>query len=596
MDSIFIKIINMSIIAGHTILFVLAARFPLKKIPKTFSYYLWWIVLFRLICPFTFEGIFSLLPVGSSPIPNDLIYMERPQIQSGVNVVDEIVNSSLPASDPVASINPIQIWMAIGEVIWIAGIITMIIYSMFKLLKLRRRLRSASLTSEGIYELDEAPTAFVYGILRPKIYIPKGLSKWEVEYIIQHERIHIKRFDHIIRFLAYMTLCIHWFNPLVWVFFFLMNKDMELSCDEAVIRDMGDNIKRNYSNSILELSKDRDALGSFPLAFRGGDIKERIKNILNYKRPSFWVSILVSIFILIISIGLISNPPNKKGIDEAKSYLEKWDIKVLDEPQVFTIKVPRDWGVMLGEYPEGLYWKIANEFSKAVGLDMEPFKGETLKGYIYELEDGLPGEGVQEEFTYSTTAAVLTTKNDDIVGSWLNFNIWDIGPSLDKRTWDDIVNMPFHEWAYGEGFFRGNNRNEDLEDLSPVEVIETFFEAINDKDRKRAISCLGPYTLKSSLTTNLYEEDYLYNSGFKEKNCIVYNILEGHLNSYILLDPEELIELEDVEDRDSVIIQADIYINWKDDAFNVPDYETVRFFDLKKYQNGWKIEGINTGP
>ncbi len=307
-EKLFLQIINMSITSCYVILFVILIRFILKKAPKIYSYALWSIVLLRLIIPFSFQSIFSLIPINTNTIPQDIIYTQTPEIHSGITAIDGIVNNSLPAPIVGASVNPMQIWISLGQTIWILGILALIIYSVISTMKLSKRLQSSKLWRDNIYESNNIDTPFVFGVLRPKIYIPFGISEAEKSYIIKHEETHIKRLDHIIKFLGFIIVSIHWFNPLVWIAFFLMSKDMELSCDESVIKEMGNSIKKDYSTSLLSLSTGRRIIGGCPLAFGSKNTKGRIKNILNYKKPRFWVSIVGIVIVILVAVGLLSNP------------------------------------------------------------------------------------------------------------------------------------------------------------------------------------------------------------------------------------------------------------------------------------------------
>lgn len=311
MDKLFFQILNMSITASYVILFVIIARLLLKKVPKVFSYALWLVVLFRLICPFSFESMFSLIPVNTQAVPQNIMYSQTPQINSGVTIIDQVVNKSLPIPVVGASANPMQIWIALGEVVWLLGIAILLTYSIFTAIKLYFKLQFAKHISDNIYAVSSIKTPFVFGVFKPKIYLPTSLLKSEAAYIIKHEQTHIKRFDHIIKPLAFVVLCFYWFNPLVWVAFFLMSEDMELSCDESVIKQMGSNIKKDYSTSLLSLSTGRRILGGCPLAFGENNTKGRIKNVLSYKKPAFWVVGVVVIALAAACVGLVCNPKEK---------------------------------------------------------------------------------------------------------------------------------------------------------------------------------------------------------------------------------------------------------------------------------------------
>ncbi len=326
MDNLFVQVLNMSITASYVIVFVIIARMLLKKVPKIFSYVLWFAVLFRLISPFSVESIFSLIPARTQTLTNDIMYSQTPQINSGITVVDQAVNNSMiPAPVAEASVNPMQIWFTLGETIWIFGFAVLFLYSIFTAIKLYIRLKFAKPIFDNVYEMNGISTPFIFGVLKPKIYLPIGLSENEKSYIIKHEKTHLKRFDHLIKPFAFFVVCVHWFNPLVWVAFYLMCEDMEMSCDESVIKEMGSEIKKDYSRSLLSLSTGRRIIIGSPLAFGENNTKGRIINILNYKRPGFWVVGVLVIAVVIVSIGLMSNPQKEQLTveDFANQFIEE---------------------------------------------------------------------------------------------------------------------------------------------------------------------------------------------------------------------------------------------------------------------------------
>ncbi len=319
MDKLFLHILNMSVTASYVILFVMAMRLLLKKCPKAFSYALWLPVLFRLVCPFSIKGFFSLIPSKTQTMPQDIIRAINRPIGGGATLAGGAANGSVQATGVVSSVDPMQIWISIGGMVWMAGVALLVCYSIIAMFRLGKRLKDAEHVSDNIYEMHGIKTPFVFGILKPRIYIPDNLSENEESYIVRHEETHIKRFDHIIKPLAFLTLCLHWFNPLVWGAFFLMSEDMELSCDESVIRHMGSGIKKDYSSSLLSLSAERGITAACPLAFGESNPRGRIKNILNYRKPSFWVIILAVVIVSAISIGLITNPDVSDKIVEDKT-------------------------------------------------------------------------------------------------------------------------------------------------------------------------------------------------------------------------------------------------------------------------------------
>ncbi|PYG90395.1 beta-lactamase regulating signal transducer with metallopeptidase domain [Ruminiclostridium sufflavum DSM 19573] len=308
MEKLFFSILNMSITASYVIIFVILVRLLLRKAPKVISYALWSVVAFRLICPFSFESLFSLLPASTAPIPQNLAYEQNPRISSGIAAIDTYVNSSLLSPSPAASANPLQIYAQIGSAIWLSGIAAILLYSIVSVLVLKRQLKGAKHIERNIYEAGSLKTPFVLGILSPRIYIPSGLTAEEKSHIIRHEQAHIRRFDYIVKPFAFFVLSIHWFNPLAWLAFILMSSDMELSCDEKVIQEMGIEIKKAYSASLLSLASGKHIINGSPLAFGEGNVRIRIKNVLNYKKPAFWLVIVAAVTVTAVGIGLAVNP------------------------------------------------------------------------------------------------------------------------------------------------------------------------------------------------------------------------------------------------------------------------------------------------
>jgi len=309
-DSIFIGILNMSLIASVVALAVILIRFPLKRAPKIFSYALWGIVLFRLLCPFTFESAMSLLPVNNNAIPQNIGFMQKPAIQTNIPPVDSVVNASisnsLPPVNPVNSVNPMKIVLAVSEMVWLMGIISMLLYVIISYWRIKRHTREATLVDGNMYETDKITSPFVLGFVHPRIYIPVGLPAEQLAYIMAHEQTHIRRLDYLIKPLAFLALTIHWFNPVIWISYFMMTKDMELSCDEAVLRKSGEDIRVGYSKSLLSLSVRRAGLLS-PLAFGESNVKSRVRNALNFKKTSMWIIIAAIIAVFVVIAGFAAN-------------------------------------------------------------------------------------------------------------------------------------------------------------------------------------------------------------------------------------------------------------------------------------------------
>ena len=320
-QTLFPALLNMSLTAGIVILCVMAARLALKRAPKVFSYALWAVVLFRLLCPVSLPSGISLLGAldapsrQASPVVSTVTYVQPRQPAEFQPQTEQLpVEPQTSASDPVAPVSPEQQappavdWSAVAAWVWLAGVLGMAGYSIFALLRLRSRLVGSLRLRDNIYLADHISTPFVLGLVRPKIYLPSTLTEGEMGYIIRHEQYHIRHGDHVVKVLAFAALCLHWFNPLVWAAFILAGKDMEMRCDEAVVRQLGERVKADYSASLLALATGRLTIAGTPLAFGEGDPKGRIRNLLRWKRPRVWLSLVAGVACVAVIAACAANP------------------------------------------------------------------------------------------------------------------------------------------------------------------------------------------------------------------------------------------------------------------------------------------------
>lgn len=345
------RILNMSMTASIIILSVLICRFILRKAPKKYSYILWSVVLFRLLCPFSLSAPISLLGIFNTPIvtevvlldidetvaqkevnitsyveyiPLNIVHTENPAITLPISGTDgtisQIVNDSLPKGEEQTVADPLEVFISLATYLWILGVIVMVGKGCLSYSILYRKLIGSLHYKSNIYIADYISTPFVLGVINPKIYLPSGIEEKEYKYIIQHEKCHIRRGDTVYKILAYLALCIHWFNPLVWLAFYLFVKDMEMSCDEAVIKKLGASIRADYASSILEFASGQKILFGAPLAFGEGEPAGRIKNLSMWKKPTIIVSVTAAVICCCIVIIGIFNPlqENKNNQSEEK--------------------------------------------------------------------------------------------------------------------------------------------------------------------------------------------------------------------------------------------------------------------------------------
>lgn len=391
LETVFLKLLNMSFTASIVIAFVLAVRIVLQKAPKVFSYLLWSVVLFRLISPFSFESIFSLLPAKVNPISQDILYMQTPKTDTGIGVINDSFNAILPAAAPQTSANPLQILIVIFSHIWLLGIAAMLVYSLIVLFRLKKELKNATLYQDHIFISSRIDTAFVMGIFFPKIYLPSNLNATERSYILLHEQTHIRRFDHIFKLISFLALCIHWFNPFVWAAFFLSGKDMEMSCDEAVIRRLGNDVKKDYSASLLTLATGRRIVSGTPLAFGEGDTKGRIKNVLNYRKPGFWVVLVSVLAVIFMVIGLTTSP---KDLPSGFAGVNATILKIDKINQTITVK-GIDTNSPIGDncivsWKDAKLQKVINK-EKTIIISIDDFsEGDHVSLFIGEIQESYP--------------------------------------------------------------------------------------------------------------------------------------------------------------------------------------------------------------
>ncbi|MCR4793370.1 MAG: peptidoglycan DD-metalloendopeptidase family protein [Lachnospiraceae bacterium] len=312
------KLLNMTLNASWLILAVMLLRIPLKKAPKWASCMLWGIVAFRLVCPLSFQSVLSLLPSGEV-IPESI--MTDPHIYSGIRVIDNAVNpvvSQTMAPDPGSSVNPMQVAVFVMGCLWITGAAAMVVYALISFLMLKRKVRVSAPVAEGVYECDEVRSPFILGILRPVIYVPSGMDKEMYEYVTAHERAHLKRRDHLWKPLGYLILSVYWFNPLCWIAYVLLCRDIEAACDEKVIRDKDRDYMAAYSQALLNCSIRRRSIAACPVAFGETDVKSRVRGILNYRKPAFWI-IMTSLMACVAVAACFATDPKRTSVNAASS-------------------------------------------------------------------------------------------------------------------------------------------------------------------------------------------------------------------------------------------------------------------------------------
>lgn len=311
MSGIFLKLLNLSISASWLVLVVLALRLVLKRAPKWVNVLLWGMVALRLMLPFSIESALSLIPSAETVSPEVVQFDPAPTITSGVEFIDNAVNPSLSesfAAAPLASVNPLYVWTYLAGWVWLIGLAAMLLYALVSYLRLRRCVRASIPLRENIYVCDEVPSPFILGIVHPRIYLPSALDEAQRGSVLSHERAHLARRGHWWKPLGFALLAVYWFNPLLWLAYTLLCRDIELACDERVLRGMDAGQVKAYSSALLACSVPRRMIAACPLAFGEVGVGARVKNALRYKKPAFWVIAASVIVCIVVAVCFLTNP------------------------------------------------------------------------------------------------------------------------------------------------------------------------------------------------------------------------------------------------------------------------------------------------
>ena len=395
MNTLFLDFLNISITASYIILAVILIRFLFPKIPRKFICILWAIAGIRLVLPFSFESVFSLIP-SAETVPPDIVMSQSPAIHSGIPMLNSVVNpviSDVLTPDVTESVNPMQILVGVASAVWVTGVAVMLIYGVVSYFRVRKTVSDAVLLSSNIWQSEKVVSPFILGIIRPKIYIPYGMNSETQSHVIAHENAHLRRRDHWIKPLGFMLLAVYWFNPLIWVAYILLCKDIERACDEKVISQMDDENRREYASALLECAVNRRRIAACPLAFGETGLKERVKGVVNYKKPAFWVIVIAVITCVAAAVCFLTNP-------KSTEYTELgYRLNITEETYTMTTQLPdktekKSYKVgkgTKGELSNGTKFEITETNLQTGELTIK-FSGEP----IYSLVGSTVGNGLQE--------------------------------------------------------------------------------------------------------------------------------------------------------------------------------------------------------
>ena len=409
-SEVFLKILNMSISASWLVLAVVLLRLILKKAPKWISVLLWGFVAIRLICPFSIESVLSLIPSAETVSP-DIMMDWTPEISTGIGSVDTVINPIITqtfAPNPATSANPLQILIPVAGILWLTGIAAMLLYTAVSYFLLRRRVATAVLFRNNIYQSENVDSPFVLGIIKPKIYLPFQMDGQNLEHVIAHEESHIQRKDHWWKPFGFVLLALHWFNPLMWLGYILLCRDIELACDEKVIKEMDNENRADYTQALVACSVNRRSIAACPLAFGEVGVKERVKSVMNYKKPTFWIIVAAVITCIAVAVCFLTNPRDEDNLNSAEDgyYL----LIGADGVESIEVSGPNSSG--------GAVNADGSNFKKGEKVWLEHLQGVTdLRGY------SITAYGKNGKVIYSLSIPVGAT-NDEVInavsgGGWL---------------------------------------------------------------------------------------------------------------------------------------------------------------------------------
>ncbi len=458
MSEFFLHIVNMSISAGWVVLAVLVLRLILKKAPKWITVLLWGIVAVRLICPFSIESAMSLIP--SAETINPEISVGTPEINTGVSIIDNTLNPIITDStvtvEPEKSVNALKLIIPILAMLWVVGIVAFLIYTVVSFVQLRKKIGAAVLCRDNIFQSENVVSPFVLGIIKPKIYLPFNIEDNDMEHVIAHERAHIRRNDHLWKPLGFLLLAIHWFNPLMWTAYILLCRDIELACDEKVVKELNSEQRADYSQALLSCSVNRRMIAACPIAFGEVGVKNRVKSVLNYKKPAFWIVLVSIVLIIVVAVCFLTNPKNPiNSLDD--------ELAVFIEGEIYA-----------HHYSSG----HTDENFAIADLDVLKVKksslGTTVYGWVLYMEYSYNNGELKEE-AGAHIPTVITVKESDSGGRYELAEYWE---PRDGSYYAKDIRAKFPWYLYLKAI--DSQRNIDEQEAKCLKAAKEYFSTVSN--------------------------------------------------------------------------------------------------------------------
>lgn len=429
MSEIFLHVFNMSISASYIVLAILLLRLFMKKAPKWISVALWGVVGLRLICPFSIESILSLIPSAETVSPDIMtgnlsepFYVDS-YIDTGFsgvnNTIAPIISGSSVTVAPEKEVNLLKLLIPIFAILWLVGILAMVIYTLVSYLKLKKSIGAAVLYKENIYQSENVASPFILGIIKPRIYLPFSISEQSAEHVIAHEKAHLRRKDHLWKPLGFLLLAVYWFNPLMWLGYILLCRDIELACDEKVIKELDCDARADYSEALLRCGVKRKSIAACPLAFGEVGVKARIKSVLNYKKPAFWIIIVALVLCVVIAICFLTNPVSAGVKDISVKNIKDDSLEL----------------VMKYYFPSGNYGvrAIPDDEGENLGNGMREYDGSLGEHRILiSFGDTEPTKAFREEFPTGEAIEINSSPRVCVKRVHLNDNGFDLYVGFDN--------------------------------------------------------------------------------------------------------------------------------------------------------------------
>lgn len=527
MDDVFLKLVNLSISASWLILTALVLRFVLKKAPKWVMPLLWGVVALRLVCPFSIESALSLIP-SAETIPSEIMTETREPVLYEQATLDIVTNPSLPSAAEVpvgVSRQQAQVDFNIYSVLWLAGMAALLVHALVSAGKLKKKLATAILLRDNIYESEFVDSPFVFGVVKPNIYLPMHMDEGTAAHVIAHERAHLARRDHWWKVLGYLVLALHWFNPLVWVAYILFCRDIELACDERVVKGLDGAARADYSQALLSCAAPKRAVAACPLAFGEGNIKTRVKSALHYKKPAFWVAAVAVLAVVIVAVCFLTNPKSDidvetlLGTSSGKITRVSVAMEETSSGEEYRMSTPEIKDLL--SLLDAIEYERLGSASVMQGCYARVYLGDRKEEYCELMlsEDGIlanPIKGGKKAQLYELRSGGTVLKN------YVKWCINRKDPTVPEGLFDQIdqllCDMPLGEYVLGEVVFEDS--------AWEASYAETFDEGPADLRVGGACSLAGPHGASSGyyyrfstweeITLKKSNFDWLFRSGSGE--------------------------------------------------------------------------------